>query len=61
MMTREDYLMITERRRQGVYIKDIAAELGIHPKTVRRALQRGGEPPRRAKRRRSNSVNGSSI
>lgn len=52
-MTREDYLMITERRRQGVYIKDIAAELGIHPKTVRRALQRGGEPPRRAKRRRS--------
>ena len=51
MMTREDYLMITERYRQGVYIKDIAAELGVAPKTVSRALKRGSEPPKRPKRR----------
>ena len=51
MMTREDYLMITERYRQGVYIKDIAAELGVTPKTVSRALKRGSEPPKRPKRR----------
>lgn len=47
MLTREDYLMISERRSEGVFIKDIAAELGVHPKTVRRALKRGSEPPRR--------------
>ena len=41
MLTREDYLMISERSDQGVYLKDIAAELGVHPRTVRRALQRG--------------------
>ncbi|MEX0373743.1 IS21 family transposase [Spiribacter roseus] len=51
MMTREDYLMITERYRQGVYVKDIAAELGVTPKTVSRALKRGSEPPKRPKRR----------
>lgn len=53
MLTREDYLMITERRRQGAYIKDIAHELGVHPRTVRRALKRGSEPPRRPKQRPS--------
>jgi len=53
MLTREDYLMITERRKEGVYVKDIAAELGVHPRTVRRALQRGAEPPRRPRRRPS--------
>ena len=53
MLTREDYLMISERHRQGVYLKDIAAELGLHPRTVRRALKRGSEPPRRPKRRPS--------
>ena len=31
---------------RGVYLCDIAEQLGVHPKTVRRALQRGG-PPRR--------------
>lgn len=51
MLTREDYLMITERKRQGVYVKDLAAELGVHPRTVRRALKRGSEPAARPRRR----------
>ena len=38
--------MIQERLRQGVYVKDIAAELGVHPRTVSRARQRGDVPPR---------------
>jgi transposase len=37
--------MIQERIRQGVYIKDVAEELGVHPRTVSRALQRGAAPP----------------
>src|SRR5260370_14720835 len=37
--------MIQERIRQGVYVKDIAAEWGVHPRTVSRALKRGGSPP----------------
>ena len=53
MLTREDYLMISERRREGFFIKDIAAELGVHPKTVRRALKRGSEPPKRPSQRPS--------
>jgi transposase len=37
---------------RGVYLKDIAADLGVHPKTVRRALQRGSAPiPPRTRRR----------
>ena len=43
--------MITERRAEGAFITDIATELGVHPKTVSRALKRGSEPaPRRAGR-----------
>ena len=42
MLKREDYLMIQEKVARGVYLKDVAAELGVHPKTVRRALARGG-------------------
>src|ERR1700730_5927755 len=37
--------MIQERIRPGGYVKDIAAELGVHPRTVSRALKRGGSPP----------------
>jgi hypothetical protein len=36
--------MIQERIAQGVYIKDIAEELGVHPRTVSRAIGRGGSP-----------------
>lgn len=54
MLNREDYLMIVERHKAGVYQKDIAAELGVHPRTVRRALARGSEPlPRRVGQRES--------
>jgi transposase len=30
------------RNQRGVYLKDLAAELEVHPRTVKRALQRGG-------------------
>jgi transposase len=36
--------MIQERLRQGVYVKDIATELGVHPRTVSRTRQRGDAP-----------------
>src|SRR5271156_6484724 len=44
MLRRRDWLMIHERIAQGVYVKDIAAEMGVHPRTVSRALRRGGAP-----------------
>jgi len=44
MPKRKDYLVIQGKIARGVYIKDIAAELGVHPRTVRRALQRRGAP-----------------
>lgn len=44
MLRREAWYMIKEQVEQGVYLKDIAAELGVHPRTVRRALRRGGPP-----------------
>ncbi len=45
--------MILIRRREGVQIKDIAAELGVHPKTVSRALKRGDAPSHKRRRRGS--------
>ena len=54
MLNREDWLMIREMRAKGFYIRDIAARVGKSERTVRRALQRGGPPPKRkAGRRRS--------
>jgi transposase len=44
MLTKEDYAVIKALTKRGVYQKDIAAELGVHPKTIRRALQRGSAP-----------------
>jgi len=44
MLRKEDFVMIQARVRSGVYQKDIAAELGVHPKTVSRALKRGAAP-----------------
>ena len=44
MLKRGDYLMIEHKHDDGVYIKDIGEELGVHPRTVSRALKRGGAP-----------------
>jgi transposase len=44
MLSQEDYIVIRTLKKRGVYHKDIAAELGVHPRTVSRALQRGSAP-----------------
>jgi transposase len=44
MLRREDWMEIQAQVERGVYLKDIAAGLGVHPRTVRRALKRGGAP-----------------
>lgn len=44
MLSKEDWIMIQAQVERGVYQKDIAEALGVHPKTVRRALDRGGAP-----------------
>ena len=44
--------MIQEQVNRGVYQKDIASQLSVHPKTVHRALKRGGAPARTRHRRR---------
>src|SRR5688572_815559 len=53
MLSKEDYAVIKALKQRGVYVKDIAAELGIHPKTVSRALKRGSAPKRPAQARES--------
>ena len=51
MLKKEDFAVIQVLARRGVYHKDIAAELGVHPKTVSRALQRDTAPtPHRVRR-----------
>ena len=46
MLKQEDYHVIRTLHKRGVYQQDIAEELGVHPKTIRRALKRGGAPKR---------------
>ena len=53
MLSKEDYAVIKALKQRGVYLKDIAAELGIHAKTVSRALKRGSAPKRAPHRRES--------
>jgi transposase len=53
MLGSEDFIVIQALVQRGVYLCDIAQQLGVHPKTVRRALQRGGPPRRRGGRRGS--------
>jgi len=36
----EDFMTIQALVKRGVYLCDIAGQLGIHPRTVRRALER---------------------
>lgn len=44
MLRKEDWAVIKVLHQRGVYQSDIAAELGVHPKTVSRALKRGAAP-----------------
>ncbi|MHB1054353.1 MAG: IS21 family transposase [Thermoleophilia bacterium] len=44
MLTKEDYMYIKTKHARGVYQKDIAAELGVSPRTVSRAINRGSAP-----------------
>lgn len=53
MLNKEDYIVIKTLKQRGIYNKDIAAELGVHPKTVSRALKRGGAPQRSSPERES--------
>jgi hypothetical protein len=53
MLAPEDFMVIQALVKRGVYLCDIAEQLGIHPRTVRRALERGGPPARRGGRRGS--------
>jgi transposase len=53
MLTQEDYIVIKTLTRRGVYQKDIAAELGVHPKTIQRALKNGKAPEKKRKKRGS--------
>jgi transposase len=53
MLRKEDYAVIKALQKRGVYIKDIAEEIGVHPKTVSRALAREGAPERKRKKRGS--------
>jgi len=55
MLRKEDMLMIKALKERGVYQKDIAEQLGVHPKTVSRALKRGKEG------RRDQSSKGSKL
>ena len=51
MLKKEDFAVIKALDQHGVFIKDIAAELGVHPKTVSHVLKRGGVPNRERKSR----------
>jgi transposase len=44
MLKKGDWMNIKAQMEKGIYQKDIAAELGVHPKTVSRAIKRGGAP-----------------
>ena len=50
MISKEDFAVIKSLDQRGVYLKDIANELGIHPRTVSRALKRGSSPQRERKK-----------
>jgi len=50
MIRKGDYVQIQALAKAGVYQKDIAAKLGVHPKTVSRAIARRGAPKGRRER-----------
>lgn len=51
MLGLEDFMTIQALGKRGVYLCDIAEQLGVHPRIVRRAVRRGRPPaPRRGRR-----------
>jgi IS30 family transposase len=58
MLAPEDFMTIQALVKRGVYLCDIAEQLGVHPRTVRRALARGGSahPPGRPARECAGSL-----
>lgn len=56
MLRKEDFAVIQALKNHDVYLKDIAAELGVHPKTVSRSLRRGSAPSAVGRRRPSKLV-----
>ena len=50
MLKKEDYTVIKVLGELGVYQKDIAEKLSVHPKTVSRALKRGSAPGKQRKK-----------
>jgi transposase len=56
MLNKGDWTMIQALLRRGVYQKDIAAKMGVHPRTVRRARKRGGPPSGKRPRARGSKL-----
>ena len=52
MLRKEDFAVIEAPKKRDAYVKDTAAELRVHLKTVSRVLRRGSAPSG-ARRRRS--------
>lgn len=53
MLSKEDYAVIQALKARGVYQKDIAEQLDVHPKTVSRAVKRAAAPARQGRRKGS--------
>lgn len=53
MLRKEDFIVIQALAQRGLYRCDIAKQVGVHPRTVRRALALGRAPASRPTRRRS--------
>lgn len=53
MLRKEDFMVIQALAQRGLYRCDIAKQVGVHPRTVRRVLARGGAPAPRPTRRGS--------
>ncbi len=53
MLKKEDFAVIKVLDEMGMYQKDIAEKLGVHPKTVSRALRRGSAPEKLRKKKAS--------
>src|SRR5215831_4262270 len=53
MLRKEDFTVIQALAQRGLYLCDITKQVGVHLRTVRPALTRGGAPALRPSRRGS--------